>query len=206
MAKLKGAKPATLIRRGDIKHKYAASLIEYFIRDWECCRNEQNRETKCKCLQRLDDAFLSAIERYVDSTWKGLSFIEKLAVAKHQSPVESCGMTGKFYLPFENGSQFHPVCTNTFCRLLGCSKKEFPQMRRALTDRDWLSPDLMKQVQMLPSGIAERTPDGDGRPDALSLSKHNLSGSVRETKSNLHEVLEMLRSDDEDVQGDDLFE
>ena len=204
MVKQKGAKPATLIRRGDVKHKYAASLLEHFIRDWECCRTENNIETKCKCLQRLDDAFLSAIERYVDSTWKELSFLEKLAVAKSQSPVESNGVRAKFCLPLENGSQFHPVCANTFCRLLGCSKKEFPQMRRALTDRDWLSPDLMKQVQMLSSGIAERTPDGDGRPDALS--EHNLSGSVRETKSNLHEVLEMLRSDDEDVQGDDLFE
>ena len=120
MAKLKGAKPSTLIRRGDVKHKYAASLTEHFVRDWECCRNEDNRKTKCRCLLRLDNEFLSAIEQYFDSTWKELSFLEKLAVAKSQSPAEGCGIRAKFYLPFENGSQFHPACANTFCRLLGC--------------------------------------------------------------------------------------
>ena len=136
----KNAKPATLIRRRDIKHKYAASLQEHFFRaDWKSCRNEDNRETKCKCHRSVDGAFLSAIEEYVDSTWKDLSFTEQLAVAKAQSPVESCGVRGKFYMPFENGSQFHPVCPNTFCRLLGCPAKQFPQIKRALTDRDWLA-------------------------------------------------------------------
>ena len=134
------ARPATLIRRGNVKHKYAASLKKHFFRaDWKRCRNEDNRETKCKCHRSVDGAFLSAIEEYVDSTWKELSFAEKLAVAKAQSPVESCGMRGKFYMPFENGSQFHPVCANTFCRLLGCPAKQFPQIKRALTDRDWLA-------------------------------------------------------------------
>ena len=134
------ARPATLIRRGDVKHKYAASLKEHFFRaDWKRCRNEDNRETKCKCHRSVDGAFLSAIEEYVDSTWKELSSAEKLAVAKAQSPAESCGIRGKFYMPFENGSQFHPVCANTFCRLLGCPANQFPQIKRALTDRDWLA-------------------------------------------------------------------
>ena len=198
MAKLKGAKPSTLIRRGDVKHKYAASLSEHFIQGCKCCRNEHNRETKCRCLMRLDDAFLSAIERYVDSTWKELSFIEKLAIAKNQSPVESWGVRAKFYLPFENGSQFHPVCANTFCRLLGCSFKEFPQMKRALADRDWLFPDLVKEIELLPSGTAQRSSDDGGRPSCFMcyfIMKDGLT----------HGLQHKVGHDDKRIHGADIF-
>ena len=136
---------------------------------------QTERPNKCKCLLRLDDASLSAIERYVDSTWKELSFIERLAIAKRQSPVESCGMTGKFYLPIEKGFKFHPVCSNTFCRLLGCTKREFLQMKRALTDRDWLCPDLMKEIELLPSGVGQRTPS-----HSLALRRRNVSTTSSE--------------------------
>ena len=95
-------------------------------------------------------------------------------------------MTGKFYLPIEKGFKFHPVCANTFCRLLGCSKREFPQMKRALTDRDWLCPDLMKEIELLPSGVGQRTPNGNGRPSCFMYyfkmkdgSTHGLNYAMR---------------------------
>ena len=154
MTKTKGAKPAVLIRR-DVKHKCAASLLKHYLNGAVNCQDERGAKRDCKCIRRNGHAFLSAIERYVDSTWKEPSFIERLAIAKRQSPVESCGMTGKFYLPIEKGFKFHPVCANTFCRLLGCSKREFPQMKRALTDRDWLCPDLGRSLGVRHLGSAD---------------------------------------------------
>ena len=40
-------------------------------------------------------------------------------------------------------------------------------MKRALTDRDWLFPDLVKQIELLPSGIAQRSSDDNGQPSCF---------------------------------------
>ena len=48
---------------------------------------EHNRETKYKCIKKkhANNALLLAIALHVDSTWKELSFLEKLAVAKNEA-------------------------------------------------------------------------------------------------------------------------
>ena len=217
-------KPATLISRDRVKSEYARSLKEHYINKFSNCRDADARSVACNCIHLANSSFLRAVEEYVDSTWKNLTHAQRIATAKSQQPAESIGMRGLYYMPFDDGSKFHPVCGNTFCHLLGCRGQQFMELKQALTNRDWrISDELMEEVKLAASAASSRTNASamESNPTGLGIvaggcgdDKDEDKGAERAAstgraprqnapKSNLLEIIQMLKSDDESSDEED---
>ena len=235
--------PCALIERGDpVKYYYAESVKDYTLeRHNGTCIGANRQAKKCDCLCKVDGTFLSCLEEYVDITWRHQTLHGKLEIAKNTVCVDGTGIKGKFLVPFDVGAIFHPLCTSSWSRLLGCSTKHLKVFCQVLSGRrtvSSVSANVSPPVPPIISDGDQRMKEGAEEKLAASVASSRTNASTMESSptatdtnggggnardedkdaeraasigrltrqnapmSNLLEIIQMLKSDDESSDGD----
>ena len=241
--------PSILLEKGDpVKYYYAESVKDYILeRHNGTCIGANRQAKKCDCLCKVDGTFLSCLEEYVDTTWRHQTLRGKLEIAKNTVCVDGTGIKGKFLMPFDVGAIFHPLCTSSWSRLLGCSTKHLKVFCQVLSGRRTVSsvaanvsppgPPIISDGEgvvmyyqrmkegaevklaasvassrtnastMESSPTAMKTVGGGGNDRDEDKGAERAASTGRASRqnapmSNLLEIIQMLKSDDESSDGD----